>query len=156
MVIYAVAIGRRTGIVDTWEECKSLTYGFTKSEYKMFQEREAAENWLKTFGVTPWGRVDEPTSSLASDSSTQPLSTPDPQPTPESVSVFDSEPETSQLPRPVKRARQSRNPAEGSSSDSSYEASIFTDDRAAMLRLLSILGEYGAVRIAPIGQRIRQ
>ena len=43
---YAVASGKRTGIFDSWDEVKPLTYGVAGALHKSFATREEAERWL--------------------------------------------------------------------------------------------------------------
>jgi len=43
---YAVKKGRKTGIFETWEECKDQVYGFPNSEFKSFKSKEDAINYL--------------------------------------------------------------------------------------------------------------
>ncbi len=44
--VYAVRVGRKTGIFETWEECKEQVAGFSGAEYKGFQSREEALSFL--------------------------------------------------------------------------------------------------------------
>ncbi|HPZ29791.1 MAG TPA: ribonuclease H family protein [Defluviitoga sp.] len=43
---YAVKKGRKTGIFETWEECKNQVYGFPNSEFKSFKTKEEAVAFL--------------------------------------------------------------------------------------------------------------
>ena len=43
---YAVAVGRDTGIFDTWEDVKPLVDGYHGSLHKSFDTRVQAEDWL--------------------------------------------------------------------------------------------------------------
>ena len=40
---YAVWKGHKTGVFDSWEECKEQTHGFPNAVFKSFQTRELAE-----------------------------------------------------------------------------------------------------------------
>lgn len=44
--VYAVRVGRSSGLFDTWDECKAMVHGFQGAEYKSFLTREEAENYL--------------------------------------------------------------------------------------------------------------
>ena len=46
MKYYAVKVGRKTGIFNTWEECKEQVEGFLGAEYKSFSKLEDANNYL--------------------------------------------------------------------------------------------------------------
>ena len=48
--VYAVRKGHRTGIFETWDECKAAVDGFSGAEYKGFPNRAEAEVYL--FGET--------------------------------------------------------------------------------------------------------
>lgn len=48
--VYAVRKGHRTGIFETWDECKAAVDGFPGAEYKSFSNRAEAEVYL--FGKT--------------------------------------------------------------------------------------------------------
>ena len=43
---YAIMNGRTIGIVTTWEECKNATQGFSNAQFKGFDTKEEAENYL--------------------------------------------------------------------------------------------------------------
>lgn len=43
---YAVLKGKKTGIFDTWEDCKKLVQGFSGAVYKSFKTLEEAEDYL--------------------------------------------------------------------------------------------------------------
>ena len=45
---YAVARGHQTGIFKSWEQCQKQTRGFKKADYKSFDTKKEAEEWLKT------------------------------------------------------------------------------------------------------------
>lgn len=45
--IYAVRNGRKVGVFETWDECKSAVDGYKGAKYKSFQSREEAEVYLK-------------------------------------------------------------------------------------------------------------
>lgn len=44
--VYAVRKGHRTGIFETWDECKAAVDGFSGAEYKGFSNRAEAEVYL--------------------------------------------------------------------------------------------------------------
>ena len=44
---YAVARGHQTGIFKSWEQCQKQTRGFKKADYKSFDTKKEAEEWLK-------------------------------------------------------------------------------------------------------------
>lgn len=64
---YAIKKGYRTGIVNTWDECKQATAGFSGAEYRGFNSFEEAEEYLHgnatAFDKNTGGRVriDKPT-----------------------------------------------------------------------------------------------
>lgn len=43
---YAIRRGFKTGIVTSWDECKTATHGYSNAEYKSFTTREEAEEYL--------------------------------------------------------------------------------------------------------------
>lgn len=43
---YAVKVGRKPGIYESWVECKSMVDGFSGARYKGFSTREEAEQFL--------------------------------------------------------------------------------------------------------------
>lgn len=43
---YAVAVGRRCGVYDSWTKCKEAVAGFTGAVWRGFQSRHDAEQWL--------------------------------------------------------------------------------------------------------------
>lgn len=43
---YAVRKGKRTGLFETWDECKAQTDGFSGAEYKSFSTKEEADEYL--------------------------------------------------------------------------------------------------------------
>lgn len=43
---YAVRKGRKTGIFDTWDECKAQVTGYSSAEYKSFTQKEEAEQFV--------------------------------------------------------------------------------------------------------------
>lgn len=44
--VYAVRTGRKPGIYETWDECKSMVHGYKGAEYKSFSDRKEAERFL--------------------------------------------------------------------------------------------------------------
>ena len=49
--IYAVKEGNKTGIFNTWEECKEAITGFPNAKYKAFLTNEEAEAYLKDIDI---------------------------------------------------------------------------------------------------------
>lgn len=47
MKFYAIKKGHKTGIFNSWEECKSYITGYSGSVYKSFKSREQAEEYLE-------------------------------------------------------------------------------------------------------------
>ena len=43
---YAVKIGRKTGIYETWEECEMQVKGISGAQYKSFSNIEDAQNYI--------------------------------------------------------------------------------------------------------------
>lgn len=61
---YAIKSGRKTGIVDSWEECKNRTQGYPNAEYKSFKTEEEAQRYLDgEYNVEQIKPIDKPTSS---------------------------------------------------------------------------------------------
>ena len=52
---YAVACGHKTGVFNTWDECKEHTAGFRGARYKKFPTRQEAEDFVA--GSTPGKRA---------------------------------------------------------------------------------------------------
>ena len=44
---YAVAVGRKPGIYDTWAECQAQTDGFSNAKFKSFKTKDEAQKYLK-------------------------------------------------------------------------------------------------------------
>lgn len=44
--LYAVRRGRKTGIFNTWNECKKQTHGYSNAKYKSFKTIEEANAYL--------------------------------------------------------------------------------------------------------------
>lgn len=44
--VYAVRNGRKTGVFDSWEECRAQIEGYSGAEYKGFLKKEEAEEFL--------------------------------------------------------------------------------------------------------------
>lgn len=44
--VYAVKVGRQTGIFNTWEECEAQVKGFSGAQYKSFKTVEDAKEYL--------------------------------------------------------------------------------------------------------------
>lgn len=44
---YAVRVGREPGIYDTWDECQAQTKGFPKAQFKSFELRSQAEDFMQ-------------------------------------------------------------------------------------------------------------
>ncbi|KAK9511648.1 hypothetical protein O3M35_000270 [Rhynocoris fuscipes] len=51
--MYAVAVGRKVGIFDTWEECKEQVYKYPNGKYKKFYNLEEAERFIQRYGDVP-------------------------------------------------------------------------------------------------------
>lgn len=60
---YAVRSGRKPGIYETWDECKSMVCGFKGAEYKSFSTKEEAMLFLKKERGAPQG--DHPDAAVA-------------------------------------------------------------------------------------------
>ena len=45
--VYAVAMGHKPGIYNSWEECKSQTHGFKKARYKSFLSLDEAKDYMR-------------------------------------------------------------------------------------------------------------
>ena len=43
---YAVRKGKKTGIFNTWDECKEQVNGYSGAEYKSFTLKEEAEEYI--------------------------------------------------------------------------------------------------------------
>ncbi|KAI0598763.1 Caulimovirus viroplasmin-domain-containing protein [Biscogniauxia sp. FL1348] len=43
---YAVRVGRKTGVFNTWEECQEQTSGFSGAKFKSFLSRDEALAWI--------------------------------------------------------------------------------------------------------------
>ena len=43
---YAVKVGRKTGIFNSWAKCKEQIFAFSGAVYKSFETLEAAKNYL--------------------------------------------------------------------------------------------------------------
>ena len=43
---YAVRAGRKTGVFETWDQCKAQVMGFSGASYKSFPTREEAEAFV--------------------------------------------------------------------------------------------------------------
>ena len=60
MKYYAVRNGRKIGIFETWDECKSQVDGFSGAEYKSFTKKEEAKAYLE--GAT---KAENPSGTIA-------------------------------------------------------------------------------------------
>lgn len=49
--VYAVKKGRKTGLFDTWEECKAQVHGFPGAQYKSFTTKKEAEEYVQGSGA---------------------------------------------------------------------------------------------------------
>lgn len=47
---YAFVVNKKSGVVDTWDECKQIVHGNNGAKYKSFGTRTEAELWIKTGG----------------------------------------------------------------------------------------------------------
>ena len=59
--IYAVKKGHKTGLFESWEECKAAVDGFSGAEYKGFKERNEAWEYL---GISSEANKSEKTAEL--------------------------------------------------------------------------------------------
>ncbi|KAI6242845.1 Ribonuclease H [Aphelenchoides fujianensis] len=50
---YAVREGRKRGIYDTWDECKSQVDGHKGAQFKKFRSRQEAEDFIAVGGSKP-------------------------------------------------------------------------------------------------------
>lgn len=48
---YAVAVGRSTGIYNTWDECQSQVKGYSNARFKSFSNVEEAESFIASNGI---------------------------------------------------------------------------------------------------------
>ena len=48
---YAVAVGRKTGIFETWNECRFWVSGMPNARYKKFYTLDEAEAFLVKYGI---------------------------------------------------------------------------------------------------------
>lgn len=55
MKYYAVRKGLRTGIFESWDECKEFVSGYGGAEFKSFKSKEAAEAYMRCEDVTSSG-----------------------------------------------------------------------------------------------------
>ncbi len=53
MKYYAVRKGRSPGIYSNWEDCRNQIYQFSGAEYKSFQSRQEAEDFIRGAQHTP-------------------------------------------------------------------------------------------------------
>ena len=51
--IYAVRVGRTTGLFDSWDACKGSVNGYANAEFKGFSTREEAMNYLNGMTDSP-------------------------------------------------------------------------------------------------------
>lgn len=51
--VYAVAIGRQTGLFYSWNECLEHTKGFSRARFKKFESVEQARIYLTNNSITP-------------------------------------------------------------------------------------------------------
>ncbi|KAJ4313858.1 hypothetical protein N0V84_009213 [Fusarium piperis] len=51
MKFYAVAIGRTTGVFETWEETKSQVNGYSGARHKSFKSREDAQEFVDQYEI---------------------------------------------------------------------------------------------------------
>ena len=49
---YAVAIGRKTGVFETWKECREHTAGYPRAKFKKFRTSGDAESFLEAANST--------------------------------------------------------------------------------------------------------
>ncbi|RTE78985.1 hypothetical protein BHE90_006515 [Fusarium euwallaceae] len=70
MKYYAVAIGRTTGVFETWDETKSQVNGYSGARHKSFKSREEAQEFVNQHKIESdpvVGRIifDEPEGKMA-------------------------------------------------------------------------------------------
>ena len=53
--VYAVRVGRKTGLFTTWAECKAQVDGYMGARYKGFMTAQEAMDWLNLDYVPPYG-----------------------------------------------------------------------------------------------------
>lgn len=53
--VYAVRVGRKTGLFTSWAECKAQVDGFMGARYKGFMSAQEAMDWLNLDYVPPYG-----------------------------------------------------------------------------------------------------
>ncbi|KAL7569022.1 hypothetical protein ACA910_021305 [Epithemia clementina (nom. ined.)] len=51
MKFYAVAVGRQTGVFETWDQCQAQVNGFSGAKFKSFQTREEAQSFVDTIST---------------------------------------------------------------------------------------------------------
>lgn len=49
--VYAVAVGRTTGIFSSWAECQSQVHGFARAQFQSFRTRDQAETYMRQHGA---------------------------------------------------------------------------------------------------------
>ena len=52
MKFYAVRVGKKIGIFDSWNECKEQVEGFEGAQYKSFSNKEDALNYLENINTS--------------------------------------------------------------------------------------------------------
>lgn len=70
---YAVAVGRATGVFESWDAVKPLVAGYQGARYKKFKTRPEAEAFVKTLGsplLAQWGV--QPTVEIRKDDTKSP------------------------------------------------------------------------------------
>ena len=63
---YTVWIGRKTGVFDNWNDCKTQVNGFSGAEFKSFKTRELAEQAF-TKGPSPSDLSSDSTCDVSAD-----------------------------------------------------------------------------------------
>lgn len=49
---YAVKVGKKTGIYDTWEDCQKQVIGYSGAEYKSFKDKELAKKFMSSSSLS--------------------------------------------------------------------------------------------------------
>ncbi|KAF5024609.1 hypothetical protein F66182_3372 [Fusarium sp. NRRL 66182] len=164
---YAVAIGHKTGITKSYDECRLWHERFPGSKHKSFATHDKAREWLKTYGITPWesqpciaGPSVPPSSqsgpSATPSSQSEASALPSSQSGPPSSPLSSSQSVDVQLSRPQKRARLSMDTAESPSLGNGRASTVFTDNIEATTWLLTLFRDFSAVRVTPVGPPRRQ
>lgn len=58
MAKYAVVVGRKVGVFDSWAECQEQVLGYPKAVYKKFNTQNEAESFLRSHSTTVGSEAD--------------------------------------------------------------------------------------------------